>query len=94
MSTPDVCSSATLLDGRLAHGSLGSSVILGTRVRLEGARRSDLLSAIGETAGEATLPGMLSVEDVRLWETACVVTCEATTDELVRIIQVWDHTSR
>lgn len=83
----DRCSNVTLLDNGIASDSFTSSVILGSRVRLGAARRSGLLSAIGHTEGVADLPDGLSVEDIRLWETASVVRCTPSIDELVRILQ-------
>lgn len=87
-SEPQKCENVTLIDKGIACGTVASSVILGSRVRLGAARRSGLLSAIGDTHGVAELPDGLSAEDVRLWQTASVVSCAPSTVELVKVIQV------
>lgn len=68
--------------------SADHSIIIGHCLRQEAAVRSDVLSGIGETEGLATLPGLLSPEDIQLWQTACVVECHLSTSELVTVAKV------
>lgn len=66
----------------------GDSVIIGERVCETAAKRSELLSGLGNTEGLAQLPGHLSPADVRLWEAACTFKSDLTIEEVVRALKV------
>lgn len=72
--------------------SADHSIVVGHCLRQEAAMRSDVLSGIGDTEGLATLPGLLSPEDIQLWQTACVVECQLSTPELVTVAKVCSST--
>lgn len=70
------------------ENSTEHSIVIGHCLRQEAAVRSDVLSGIGDTEGLATLPGLLSPEDIQLWQAACVVECHLSTTELVTVAKV------
>lgn len=87
--TPSRRSLVALTEDTNDEGLTEHSIVIGHCVRHEAAIRSDVLSGIGDTEGLATLPGLLSPEDIQLWQTACVVECHLSTSELVTVAKVW-----
>lgn len=79
----------TLTEETPEHADGDTPVVFGNHVRQEAARRSGVLSGVGNTHGLAELPGQLSPDDIRLWEAACLVDCEPSTSELVTILKVF-----
>eukprot|EP00892_Ulva_mutabilis_P005623 jgi/Ulvmu1/3432/UM016_0051.1 len=65
-------------------------VIVGDCIRGDAAERSGLLSGIVNTDGLASLPAAIRPEDVQLWQAACVLVGEPSTEELITIIRVAD----
>ena len=65
-------------------------VVVGDRLRMQAMAsvRSDLLSGIRNMIGMASLQNTVSAEDFRLWQTACLVSCQPSTTECVTILKV------
>lgn len=66
-----------------------TAVIIGHYINPAAAKRSGLLSGIASASGRATLPESISPEDVQLWQAACILEDQPSTDELMTILKVW-----
>ena len=69
----------------------GHAVVAGSCISHEGLKRSRLLSGLGDTEGLAPLPGDISPEDIKLWDTAVLFNTELSPDELVTVLKVRDR---
>lgn len=56
------------------------AIVDGYRVHAEVARRSGLLSGLSDTAGRASLPAGITPEHLQLWQTACMLDTQPTTE--------------
>lgn len=65
-----------------------TAVVVGNFVSKNAINRSGLLSGIEHTEGVASLPSHLSPEDVKLWETASLVSADFPTAEVVTVLKV------
>lgn len=68
-----------------AHENL--NVLLGRSIRYQVTRRSNVLLEVERKAGVTQLPGDLTTEDVQLWQAACLVRSEPSTEQLVTILK-------
>lgn len=71
-------------------GTSRSPVVLASHIRVDAAKRSELLSAISSTPGSASLPKGISIDDIRLWQAAGTgaVTDRLSASEVAKVFQV------
>lgn len=72
----------------LASNGSGHAVVAGRCISREGLKRSRLLSGLGDTEGLAPLPGNISPEDIKMWDTAVLFNTKLCPDELVAVLKV------
>eukprot|EP00892_Ulva_mutabilis_P005624 jgi/Ulvmu1/3433/UM016_0052.1 len=79
-----------LADRIHVSSKIDQQLFVGECVSSDAAERSDLLAGLLQTDGLAALPATIQPEDVQLWQAACLLIGEPSTDELVTVIRVAD----